>query len=69
MLNRIKEIRLAKNMSQTDVARKVGITRQYLFQLEKNEKLPTIKIAFNIADVLGENIYDIFYEDKSTQVN
>ncbi len=59
---RIKEIRKAKKLTQTEVAKKVGITRQTLAKLEKGEIGKVSLLAFvKILDVLE---YELEIEEK-----
>jgi len=59
---RIKEIRKAKKLTQTEVAQKVGITRQTLAKLEKGEIGKVSLLAFiKILDVLE---YELEIEEK-----
>lgn len=50
------------NLSQQTLADKIGITRQYLSDIENMKKQPTIKIAFVFSEVLGVDIKDLFYK-------
>lgn len=61
MCNNIKELRLKNKMTQHMLAGKVGISRQYLSQLENMKKQPTIGVAYLICEVLNEDIYTVFY--------
>ena len=59
---RIKEIRKSKKLTQTEVAKKVGITRQTLAKLEKGEIGKVSLLAFiKILDVLE---YELEIEEK-----
>lgn len=59
---RVKEIRKAKKLTQTEVAKKVGITRQTLAKIEKGEIGKVSLLAFiKILDVLE---YELEIEEK-----
>ncbi len=59
---RIKEIRKARKLTQTEVAQKVGITRQTFAKLEKGEIGKVSLLAFiKILDVLE---YELEIEEK-----
>lgn len=61
MKNRIRSIRVSKGISQKQLADSIGITRQYLSEVENSKKLPSIKLAYLIANYLGESVENIFY--------
>ncbi|EKQ51369.1 MULTISPECIES: helix-turn-helix transcriptional regulator [unclassified Clostridium] len=50
---RIREVRLEKKLSQTQLAKKAGISQSYLSELESNKKSPTLRQLCKIADALG----------------
>ena len=53
----IKQIREEKNMSQKELAGKAEISQQFLCDIEKGRRKPSIDTAIKIAGVL--NIKDI----------
>ncbi|MDU2503962.1 MAG: helix-turn-helix transcriptional regulator [Peptoniphilus harei] len=61
MGNNIKKIRKQKGMTQGDLSEMVGVTRQYISDVENLKKIPSVKIAFDISKALGSNIYELFY--------
>lgn len=61
MGNNIKKIRKQKGMTQGDLSEMVGVTRQYISDVENLKKIPSVKIAFDISKALGSNIYKLFY--------
>ena len=69
---RLRYLRLIYNLSQTDIAKELGVTRNYLSQIE-NEKLVMSKEKFNeIVDIIykigeqkrKEDIKQIIKEEK-----
>lgn len=60
MKTRIKELRARKNLTQEELANKVGVTRMTIVFLEKGKYNPSLKLAKRISDILGERIEDIF---------
>ena len=59
--NRLKEIRQLKNLSQEELAKKVGTTRQTIISIEKNVFCPTAKLALLLALALDCNFEDLFF--------
>lgn len=63
MTNKIKIYRATFDMTQEDLAEKVGVTRQTIIAIEKNKYFPSLELAFKIARVFNEQIEDIFIYD------
>ena len=49
-MNRIKEIRQEKNLSQTDIAKALGVTRQAISLYEKGDREPKLETWQKLAD-------------------
>ncbi len=60
MTNRIKELRARDNLTQSDLARKVGVRRETIVFLEKNRYNPSLKLAYDIAQIFGMKIEEVF---------
>jgi putative transcriptional regulator len=60
MTNRIRELRARDNLTQSDLARKVGVRRETIVFLEKNKYNPSLKLAYDIAKVFGMKIEEVF---------
>ncbi|MCD4711353.1 MAG: helix-turn-helix transcriptional regulator [Bacteroidales bacterium] len=60
MTNRIRELRARDNMIQSDLARKVGVRRETIVFLEKGKYNPSLKLAYDIAQVFGMTIEEVF---------
>lgn len=58
--NRIKIYRAERDMTQEELASKVGVTRQTIIAVEKNKYVPSLELAFKIADVFEQSIEDVF---------
>ena len=64
MKTRIKEFRARYDMTQEDLARKIGVRRETIVFLEKGKYNPSLKLAHDIAKVLNTKIDDLFIFDK-----
>jgi putative transcriptional regulator len=64
MNNRIKEYRARYDLTQDDLAKKVNVRRETIVFLEKNKYNPSLKLAYEIANVFGAAIEEIFIFDK-----
>jgi len=67
MRTRIKEYRARYNMTQEELARKVGVRRETIVFLEKGKYNPSLKLAYRIAKVFNTSIEDIFLFDDENQ--
>jgi putative transcriptional regulator len=65
---RIKELRARYDLTQDDLAKKVGVRRETILYLEKGKYNPSLKLAHDIAKVLRTTLDDlfIFEEDEKT---
>ena len=59
--NRLKELRIAKKMSQEELAKTVGTTRQTIISIEKNLFNPSAKLALLLCIALDEKFENIFF--------
>ncbi|HBV99349.1 MAG: hypothetical protein JL50_21680 [Peptococcaceae bacterium BICA1-7] len=57
---RIKEYRARLDMTQEDLAKKVGVRRETIVHMEKGKYNPSLKLAFDIARVLDATVEEIF---------
>ncbi|MBQ4570558.1 MAG: helix-turn-helix transcriptional regulator [Bacilli bacterium] len=64
---RIIIARLEKNITQTELAERVGITRQTMCLIEKGEYNPSLKLCLAICHVLGKTLNDLFWEEKKNE--
>ena len=60
MKTRIKELRARYNLTQEELAKKVGVRRETIVFLEKGKYNPSLKLAYNIAKVLKSDIEEVF---------
>lgn len=67
ILNKVKEKRLEKNLTQLELANLVGVTPKYIGFIENGERNPSLQVAQKIASALGYGIDDIFLHSKCTK--
>lgn len=60
---KLKSARAALDLSQQDLAEKVGVSRQTINAIEKGDYNPTINLCRAICKVLGKTLDEIFGED------
>lgn len=63
----IKVARAQLDMTQKQLAEKVGISRQTMNAIEQGEYNPTIKLCRAICKVLGKTLDDLFGEEESDE--
>jgi putative transcriptional regulator len=60
MNNRIKELRARFDLSQLELAQKVGVRRETIVFLEKGKYNPSLKLAYDISRVFKLSIEEVF---------
>lgn len=60
---RLKAARVAAGMSQADLARVVGVTRQTIGLIESGGYNPTLNLCVAICKGLGCTLNDLFWEE------
>jgi putative transcriptional regulator len=59
--NRIRELRIhAGEMTQADLAARIGMTRQTIVAMEQGKYSPSLEAAFRIAQVFGVEVGEVF---------
>jgi len=65
MMTRIKEFRARYNLTQEELAKKVGVRRETIVFLEKGKYNPSLKLAYKIAKVLNTTVEELFIFDEN----
>jgi putative transcriptional regulator len=65
--NKIRQWRLARaEMTQAELARLCGVTRQTIIALEAGKYSPSLELAFKLARALGRSLDEVFhYEEQN----
>ena len=61
---KLKSARAALDLSQKQLADKVGVSRQTIHAIEKGDYNPTIKLCIAICRTLGKTLDDLFWESE-----
>ena len=61
--NRLKVARAEKNLSQTQLAELVGVSRNTISSIETGQFNPTAKLALVLCIALDKKFEDLFYFD------
>ena len=62
--NRIRILRAEHKMTQQDLAKKVGVSRQTIISTEKGNYTPSLVLAFEIANAFDVEINEVFQYKK-----
>jgi len=60
---KMKSARAALDLSQQELAEKVGVSRQTINAIEKGDYNPTIQLCRSICKVLGKTLDELFWEE------
>ncbi len=61
---RLKIARVENDLSQDDLAKAVGVTRQTIGAIENGSYNPTLKLCVAICKATGKTLNDLFWEDE-----
>lgn len=64
MKNRIKEFRAKFDLTQEDLAKKVGVRRETIVFLEKGKYNPSLQLAHDVSKALKTSIDELFLFKK-----
>lgn len=65
MRTRIKELRARYDLTQDDLAKKVGVRRETIVFLEKGKYNPSLKLAIQVSKVLKSSVEELFIFDEN----
>lgn len=65
MHNRIKIERAELNLTQDELAKKIGVSRQTINSIEKNRYVPSTILALKIADLFNKAVREIFILEET----
>lgn len=60
---KLKSARALLDMSQQELAQKVGVSRQTINAIEKGNYNPTVNLCIAICRTLGKTLDDLFWEN------
>jgi len=70
MKNKIKVFRAMHDLTQEDLAKIVGVTRQTILAIEKGKYVPSLDLAFKIARHFKVNIEEVFtYSEEGRTID
>ena len=69
MKNKLKVFRAMHNLTQEQLADKIGVSRQTVIAIESNKYLPSLGLAFKIARLFKVKVEDIFIREGKEDDN
>jgi putative transcriptional regulator len=64
LANRLRVARAEKRLSQEDLAKMAGVTRQTIGAIENDQYCPSALLAFVLAECLEKPVAELFYVDR-----
>ncbi len=61
MVNKVHELRKKNNMTQEDLAKKLGVTRQTIISIENGKYVASLQLALRLAEIFNLHVEEIFY--------
>ncbi|HEL1585920.1 TPA: helix-turn-helix transcriptional regulator [Streptococcus suis] len=62
-MNRVKDYRLLQGISQLDLAKAIGVSRQTINMIENNKYNPSLDLCINLAKALETDLNSLFWND------
>ena len=66
VMNRVKEFRKEKKMSQLELAKSIGVSRQTINMIENYKYNPTLELCINLAKTLDTDLNALFWDPQLT---
>jgi len=60
MKNKIKAYRIINNLTQAQLAKMANVRRETILYLEQNKYMPSLKLAYDVANILNTTIEKLF---------
>lgn len=60
-MNHVREFRNSLRLSQLELAKKIGVSRQTINMIENNKYNPTLELCINLALALGTDLNTLFW--------
>lgn len=64
-MSRLFEVRRETGMTQEDLAKYVGVTRQTIISIEKGNYVPSVLLALKLAKTFKISVEEMFYYEDN----
>lgn len=61
-MNRVREYRKQQQISQMELARRIGVARQTINLIENDKYNPSLELCLNLAHALGADLNTLFWD-------
>ena len=62
IMNQVREFRKNMGLSQLELAKSIGVSRQTINMIENNKYNPTLELCLNLAKVLNTDLNSLFWD-------
>lgn len=69
MKNRLKIERAILDITQEELAKKIGVSRQTINSIEKNRYIPSTVLALKLSQIFKKPVNEFFELDEKEQLN
>ena len=66
MANMVRQWRRWLDLSQAELAEKVGVSRQTIANIEKGNYSPSVHLALDVCRVLGKTVEEVFGDGQES---
>lgn len=63
--DKMKQARRERGVSQTELAKRIGVSRQTINMIENGDYNPTIALCLKICHELGKTLDELFWEEQN----
>ena len=64
-MNHVREFRKNLGLSQLELAKSIGVSRQTINTIENNKYNPTLELCLNLAKALDTDLNSLFWDGNS----
>ena len=64
-MNQVREFRKNMGLSQLELAKSIGVSRQTINMIENNKYNPTLELGLNLAKALDTDLNSLFWDGNS----
>ena len=61
-MNHVREFRKNLGLSQLELAKSIGVSRQTINMIENNKYNPTLELSLNLAKALNTDLNSLFWD-------
>jgi putative transcriptional regulator len=66
VLNQLRHYRRLADITQQELADRIGVTRQTILSIEKGKYTPSVALALQLAEALSVRVEDLFQLNKGS---